>query len=168
MGASGLQWVEVGNPHFSAMFRGATKITIDDKGRAVVPVRYRALLSATGEGRVVVTVDRDECLLIYPAPEWERIEAQLNSLPNMNAQVRRLQRLMIGHAEEMVLDSHGRIALTPELREFAGLGRAAWLVGQGKRLELWDEARWNQQRDEWKNSEQGVTELAAELATLSL
>jgi len=150
------------------MFRGATKITIDDKGRVVVPVRYRGLLSAAGDGRVIVTVDRDECLLIYAAPEWERIEQQLNSLPSLHPQVRRLQRLMIGHAEELVLDSHGRLALTPELREFAGLARAAWMVGQGKRLELWDETRWNMQREEWKKSEQGVTELAAELSTLSL
>ncbi len=150
------------------MFRGATKITIDDKGRVVVPVRQRALLSAAGEGRVIVTVDRDECLLIYAAPEWERIEQQLNSLPSLHPQVRRLQRLMVGHAEEMMLDSHGRLALTPELREFAGLDRAAWLVGQGNKLELWDEARWNAQREEWKKSEQGVTELAAELSTLKL
>jgi MraZ protein len=150
------------------MFRGATKITIDDKGRVVVPVRHRGLLSAAGEGRVIVTVDRDECLLIYAAPEWERIEQQLNSLPSLHPQVRRLQRLMVGHAEELLLDSHGRLALTPELREFAGLTRAAWLVGQGNKLELWDEARWNHQREEWKKSEQGVTELATELSTLKL
>jgi MraZ protein len=150
------------------MFRGATKITIDDKGRVVVPVHYRGPLAAAGGGRVIVTVDRDECLLVYAAPDWERIEQQLNSLPSLHPQVRRLQRLMIGHAEEMTLDGHGRLALTPELREFAGLGRAAWLVGQGKRLEIWDEARWNLQRDEWKKSEQGVTELAAELSSLSL
>ncbi|MEO6079124.1 MAG: division/cell wall cluster transcriptional repressor MraZ [Steroidobacteraceae bacterium] len=150
------------------MFRGATKIIIDDKGRVVVPARYRGLLSAAGEGRVIVTVDRDECLLIYPAPEWERIEQQLNSLPSLHPQVRRLQRLMVGHAEELLLDSHGRLALTPELREFAGLTRAAWIVGQGNKLELWDEARWNIQREEWKKSEQGVTELSAELSTLKL
>ena len=150
------------------MFRGATKITIDDKGRVVVPVRYRGLLSAASEGRVIVTVDRDECLLIYAAPEWERIEQDLISKPNLDPQVRSMQRQMLGHAEEMVLDSHGRIALTPELREFAGLDRAAWLVGQGKHLELWEETRWNIQREEWKKSGKGVTELAAGLSTLSL
>jgi MraZ protein len=150
------------------MFRGAAKITIDDKGRVVVPARFRAQLVAGGEGRVVVTVDRDECLLVYAAPEWERIEQQLQALPSLHPQARRLQRLMIGHADELLLDSHGRIALTPELREFAGLTRAAWMVGQGKRLEIWDEARWKVQCEEWKKSEQGVTELAAELATLSL
>lgn len=150
------------------MFRGATKVTIDDKGRVVVPAHYRSQLSAPADGRVVVTADRDECLLIYAAPEWERIEQQLNALPSLHPQARRLQRLMIGHAEEMVLDGHGRLALTPELREFAGLDRSAWIVGQGRRLEIWDESRWKAQREEWMKSEQGVTELAAELGSLSL
>lgn len=157
-----------GETPFQGMFRGATKVTIDDKGRVVVPAHYRALLAEPASGRVVVTADRDECLLVYAAPEWEKIEQQLNALPSLHPQARRLQRLMIGHAEEMVLDSHGRLSLTPELREFASLDRSAWMVGQGRRLELWDEARWKSQREEWKKSEQGVTELAAELASLSL
>jgi MraZ protein len=150
------------------MFRGATKVTLDDKGRVVVPSQHRAGLTAPAAGRVVVTVDRDKCLLIYPFPEWERIEAQLNGMPSLHPQARRLQRLMIGHAVEMTLDAHGRLSLTPELREFAGLDRAAWIVGQGRRLELWDEARWKEQREEWLQSEQQVTDLAAELSSLSL
>jgi MraZ protein len=150
------------------MFRGATKVTLDDKGRVVVPSQHRAGLTAPAAGRVVVTVDRDKCLLIYPFPEWERIEAQLNGMPSLHPQARRLQRLMIGHAVEMTLDTHGRLSLTPELREFAGLDRAAWIVGQGRRLELWDEARWKEQREEWLQSEQQVTDLAAELSSLSL
>jgi transcriptional regulator MraZ len=89
-------------------------------------------------------------------------------MPSLHPQARRLQRLMIGHAQEMNLDSHGRLALTPELREYADLGRAAFLVGQGRGLELWDAERWKKQRDEWTRSEQGVTELAAELSGLQL
>ena len=150
------------------MFRGATKVTIDDKGRVVVPAQHRAELAAPAAGRVVVTVDRDQCLRIYAFPEWEKIEEKLNAMPSLHPQARRLQRLMIGHAQEMILDSHGRLALTPELREFAGLERSAWIVGQGRGLELWDEARWKMQREEWMKSEQGVTELAAELSSLSL
>ncbi|HTQ35598.1 MAG TPA: division/cell wall cluster transcriptional repressor MraZ [Steroidobacteraceae bacterium] len=150
------------------MFRGATKVTLDDKGRVVVPAQHRDQLASPAAGRVVVTVDRDQCLRIYPFPEWERIETQLNAMPSLHPQARRLQRLMIGHAQEMTLDSHGRLALTPELREYAGLDRAAFLVGQGRGLELWDEARWKLQRDEWTKSEQGVTELAAELSGLQL
>jgi MraZ protein len=168
MGPSGSQWVEVGEIPINGMFRGATKVTIDDKGRVVVPTSHREQLATPAAGRVIVTVDRDPCLRIYAFPEWQQIEAKLNAMPSLHPQVRRLQRLMIGHAAEMVLDSHGRLSLTPELREYAGLDRAAFLVGQGRGLELWDEERWKKQRDEWTKSEQGVTELAAELAGLQL
>jgi MraZ protein len=150
------------------MFRGAAKVTIDDKGRVVVPARYRTELAGPAAGRVFMTADRDECLLIYAAPEWERIEEQLNAAPNVLPHVRRTQRMMLAHAEELMLDSHGRLTITPEHREFAGLARAAWLVGVGKHLELWDEARWKMQRDAWTKGEQGATELAAVLGTLSL
>ena len=84
----------MGQPPFFEMFRGATKVTIDDKGRVVVPARYRGLLMARGDGRVVVTVDRDQCLLIYPVPEWEQIEQHLMSLPTLHDQSRRLRGVM--------------------------------------------------------------------------
>jgi MraZ protein len=158
----------VGDPHFLGMFRGATKVTLDDKGRVVIPTRHRSLLAAHSENRVVVTVDRDQCLLIYPQPEWEQIERKLMSLPSLHPQSRRLQRLMVGHATDLDLDSHGRLALTTELREFAGLGRVGMLIGQGNKLELWDEARWVEQRDFWLKSEQATTDLATELDSLSL
>lgn len=150
------------------MFRGATKVTLDDKGRVVIPTRHRPLLAERGEGRLVVTVDRDLCLLVYPQPEWERIEERLMKLPTLNPQARRLQRLMVGHATEVELDGHGRLALSPELREFAGLSRAAMLIGQGNRLELWDEARWNEQRSAWLESERAATDPNADLDSLSL
>ncbi len=150
------------------MFRGATKVTLDDKGRMVVPTRYRERLREQAQGRVVVTVDRDQCLLIYPLPEWEQIERKLMALPTLHAQSRRLQRLMVGHATDLELDGHGRLQLTPELREFAGLSRLAMLVGQGGRFELWDEARWTERRDFWLKSEESATDLPAELDSLSL
>jgi MraZ protein len=150
------------------MFRGATKVTLDDKGRVVIPTRYRPLVAERSGSRLVVTVDRDQCLLIYPHPDWEQIEQQLMKLPTLNPQARRLQRLMVGHATEVELDGHGRLPLSPELREFAGLTRGAMLIGQGKRLELWDETRWNEQREAWLRSEQSATDPANELDSLSL
>ena len=77
------------------MFRGATKITLDDKGRMVIPNRYREQINELAQGKLVVTVDRDQCLLIYPLPEWELIERKLMGLPSLNATARRLQRLMV-------------------------------------------------------------------------
>src|SRR6185312_2571527 len=142
------------------MFRGAAKLTLDDKGRVVIPSRYRERLLERSNGQVVVTVDRDgDCLLIYPLSDWELVERRLMELPSLQPQSRRLQRLMVGHATDLALDGHGRMLLPPELREFAGLTRHAVLIGQGSRCELWDETRWNERRDAWLASEAAAGEL---------
>ena len=133
-----------------------------------MPTRYREQISELAQGKLVVTVDRDQCLLIYPLPEWEQTERKLMSLPSLNATARRLQRLMVGHATESSLDGHGRVLLPPELRDFAKLGRHGMLIGQGNRFELWDEARWCERRDAWLANEQTQTDLPSELESLSL
>ncbi len=150
------------------MFRGANKLTLDAKGRMVMPTRYRERLQELCGGKLVITVDKDQCLLIYPLPDWEEIERKLMRLPTLNPQARRLQRLMVGHATDLELDGHGRLLLPPKLREFALLTRDAMLIGQGLRFELWDEARWNARRDEWLANEESAVDLPAELETLSL
>jgi MraZ protein len=150
------------------MFRGATKVTLDDKGRMVMPTRYRESISERAQGRLIVTVDRDQCLIIYPLPDWEQTERKLMSLPSLHAQARRLQRLMVGHATDVELDSHGRVLVPPELREFAALQRYGMLIGQGNRFELWDETRWTQRRDYWLKSEEATTDLPSLLDSLSL
>ena len=150
------------------MFRGANKVTLDAKGRMAIPTRYRERIGDLCDGRLVVTVDRDYCLLVYPLPEWEDIEHKLVRLPTLNRQDRRLQRLMNGNASEVELDGHGRILLPKELREFGGLTRQAILIGQGNRFELWDETRWNERRDEWLSEEATEADgLPDELESLS-
>ena len=149
------------------MFRGATKVTLDAKGRFAIPTRYRERIAARCGGQLVATVDRDYCLLLYPYPDWEDIEQKLVKLPSLNKQARRLQRLMVGYATEIDIDGHGRILLPRELREFAGLGRQAILLGQGNKFELWDDASWNEKRDAWL-SDDDETDLPAELESLSL
>src|SRR5215470_19723479 len=150
------------------MFRGATKVTLDDKGRMVMPTRYREQIAELGQGHLVVTVDRDQCLLIYPQPEWEQTERRLMSLPSLNPLARVLQRLMVGYATELELDGHGRILLPPELREFAQLERHGILIGQLNRCELWNEARWNELRSEWLKSEATTTELQSDFDSFTL
>jgi len=114
-----------------------------------MPSRYREQLQESCEGQVVVTVDRDRHLLLYPMPEWERVERKLLELPSFNKQARRLQRLLMGHATECELDGSGRIVLPPLLREFAGIEKRIVMIGQGNKFEIWDEARWNELRDEY-------------------
>lgn len=134
----------------------------------VLPTRYRDRVVERCDGRLVVTIDRDQCLLLYPLPDWEEIERKLMRLPSLNEHARRLQRLMVGHATDVELDGHGRVLLPPKLREFAGLNRDGFLIGQGNRFELWDEARWNERRDAWLKDEELPAELPADLGSLSL
>ncbi len=151
------------------MFRGASKVTLDAKGRMAIPTRHRASIADGCEGQLVVTVDRDQCLLVYPLPVWEELERRLVKLPSLNRKSRNLQRLMLGYATEVELDGQGRILVSKELREFAGITRAAMLMGQGTKFELWDEERWTARRDQWlQDSQDDDADLPDELATLSL
>ncbi len=150
-------------------FRGINNLALDVKGRMAMPSRYRDRLLEGCGGRLVVTVDRDHCLLVYPLPEWEVIEAKLVELPALNRQARLLQRLLIGHATECEMDGQGRILLPTTLRDFAGLTKKIVLIGQGKKLEIWDEVTWNENQEVWLESVQGDEgELHSSLEDLSL
>jgi MraZ protein len=149
------------------MFRGANKLTLDAKGRLVMPTRYRERLQERCNGNMVVTVDKDQCLLLYPLPDWEEIERKLTKLPTLDPRTRGLQRLMVGYATDLELDGHGRLLLPANLREFGHLTRDAMLIGQGWRFELWDETRWNERRDEWLASADSPGNLPGDLDSLS-
>ena len=148
------------------VFRGATKVTLDAKGRLAIPTRYRDRLAARCNGQIVVTVDKDYCLLIYPLPDWEELERKLVRLPSMHKVARRILRIMVGYATEVDMDSSGRILVSRELRDFASLDKQAVLIGQGNKFELWDEATWIEKRDAWL-AEEDDGELPADLQSIS-
>ncbi len=127
------------------MFRGVTQLSLDAKGRIAIPARYRSELMSKCSGHLIVTADPSKCLLVYPQPAWEPIEQRLNSLSSFNPKTRSLQRLLIGNASDVEMDSAGRILVAPPLRGFAGLSKEVVLVGQGEKFELWDEGQWNLQ-----------------------
>ena len=133
------------------IFRGINNLALDAKGRMAMPARYRERLMEAFGGRLVVTVDEDRCLLVYPLPEWEVIEAKLIALPSLNKKARLMQRLLIGHATEVDLDSQGRILLPTMLREYAGMDKKLVLIGQGKKFEIWDEQTWGDKQEVWLN-----------------
>ena len=149
------------------MFRGATKITLDAKGRLAIPTRYREQLAVRCDGKLVTTVDKDHCILIYPLPHWEDIERKLVRLPSFLERTRTTQRMMLGYATEVDIDGHGRILLSRELRDFADLDRRAILAGQGNKFELWDEDSWNRIRDGWLSTDDDG-DLPPELESISL
>ncbi len=131
-------------------FRGASNLSLDAKGRIVLPARYRERLLEICDSELIVTIDTEQpCLLIYPLPEWELIEEKIEALPSFNPATRRIQRLLIGHATEVEVDGNGRMLISNPLREYAQLGKKVVLIGQGKKFELWDEAIWAQRMETW-------------------
>ncbi len=131
-------------------FRGVSNLSLDAKGRIVLPARYRERLLEICQSQLIITIDTDQpCLLIYPLPEWELIEDKIEALPSFNPTTRRIQRLLIGHATEVEVDSSGRMLLPNPLREYAKLDKKVVLIGQGKKFELWDETRWAERMESW-------------------
>ncbi len=149
------------------MFRGVQHINLDAKGRLSVPARQRELLLDISAGSVVVTIDtQSSCLVLYPLREWERIERDVQNLPTLNPAVRRFQRLVLGYASDLDLDSNGRILLPGALREYAHLEKRVVLVGQGNKLELWSESLWEAECEAALGADGG--DLPAELMELKL
>jgi MraZ protein len=106
-------------------------------------------------------------LLLHTLAAWEVVERELVSLPTLNATTRKLKRMLIGHADDCVMDRSGRLLIAPPLREFAMLAKKAVLVGQGDKFELWDEALWLTHRDSILSDELDESELPASLETIS-
>ena len=149
-------------------FRGVSNLSLDAKGRIVLPARYRERLVEICNSQLVITIDTDQpCLLIYPLTEWELIEEKIEALPSFNPTTRRIQRLLIGHATDVEVDGNGRTLLSNPLREYAQLGKKVVLIGQGKKFELWDEALWAQRMGEWLDDKNDA-EMPEALAELTL
>lgn len=129
------------------MFRGVNHISMDAKGRMALPARQREKLLSDCAGQLVATIDtQSPCLWIYPLPTWETLEREIQDLPTLDPAVRRFQRLIVGYASDLELDGSGRILLPQSLREYASLEKKVVLVGQVKRMELWDEEAWLAER----------------------
>ena len=123
------------------MFTGRFRHTIDTKGRLSVPARFRKELAAFDDARLIV-VPNDIALEVYPFEEWERQTRKISELSQFNPEVRKLGRLYISRAADVALDGAGRILLTTDSRQQAGLGKDVLLVGIGRLFfEVWDRTR---------------------------
>lgn len=148
------------------MFRGATSLNLDAKGRLAVPSKHRDALLAQCGGHLVLTAHPHRCLLLYPEPAWLPIQSKLMTLSSFDKQSSALQRLLVGHAEDTEMDSAGRLLVSSVLRDFSGIEKQAMLVGQGSHFELWSMEGWKAQLDQVMASENMA--LPSELEGFSL
>ena len=150
------------------VFRGRYEHTVDGKGRTSLPARFREVLAGLGETRVVITTSLDPCLVAYPMREWEAFEERLSRLPSFDESVTALKRMYVSGAVECDLDKLGRLQLTADLREHAGLTRDVTWAGMGKNVELWDSARFAALKQATRDDAEVRKEMAKRLAELGL
>ncbi|MDO5067506.1 MAG: division/cell wall cluster transcriptional repressor MraZ [Propionibacteriaceae bacterium] len=138
------------------MFLGTHTPKLDDKGRLILPAKFREAL----EEGLVVTRTQERALAIYPKETFEALMAPVSSAPTTVKQVRDYQRMLTAGASFEVPDKQGRITIPPILRAYAGLDRDVVVIGAMNRAEIWDATLWAEYQAE---QEAGFAELDAEL-----
>jgi len=121
------------------VFLGTHTPRLDDKGRLILPAKFRAELA---DG-LVVTRGQERCLYVFAMDEFVRIADQMRTAPVTSKSVRDYLRVFLSGASDEAPDKQGRITLPPVLREYAGLTRDVAVIGAGSRLEIWDAEAWS-------------------------
>jgi MraZ protein len=148
------------------VFLGTYEHTLDDKGRVALPVRFREILGAQADSRLILTTNVDpgaRCLVAYPIAEWQTFQEKIANLPQFDEAVIRLKRLHVAGASECIADRQGRILVPPLQRDYASLRGAVIFAGVGGSLELWDKAHWLEERERAKASLSQINEALARL-----
>ena len=122
------------------MFLGTHAPRLDDKGRLVLPAKFREQL-ATG---LVLTKGQDRSIVVWPAAEFAAYAERLNEASRSDARVRAYLRVLFSGASDETPDKQGRVSVPQILRDYAGLDRDVVVVGNGTTCEIWDAEAWQQ------------------------
>lgn len=148
------------------MFRGRSSHTLDDKGRIIIPSRFRSIIQSGG-GDMVMLTQKDNFLYGCSMQGWSRIENEIQSKADMSDSFQRFLRLFVGNAHECPLDKQGRVLIPQVLREAAGLQKEVELVGFLTHFEIWSKDNWAKEHELLKKDLQKV-EVRNEIAKLGL
>jgi MraZ protein len=148
------------------MFRGSHPHTLDDKGRIIIPTRFRELIRAGGNDAIMVT-GMDRCLFAYTLDEWGTIEARILARAENSDTMRRFRRFFVGNAHECQFDRQGRVLIPPQLRAYAALEKEIVLVGVLNHFEIWSKENWERENGTVEMDLQKV-EVSNEIAQLGL
>ena len=136
------------------MFTGEYQHVMDQKGRVMIPSRFRDEL---GE-RFILTKGLEECLFVYSFAEWKEVTAKLQQLSFARKDARAFSRLFFAGACEVEVDKQGRILLPANLRAYAGLAKDVCLIGVSSRVELWDKEKWQVYSEETASAYEDIAE----------
>ncbi|GIP41991.1 transcriptional regulator MraZ [Paenibacillus sp. J45TS6] len=138
------------------MFMGEFQHSIDDKGRIIIPAKFREPLGPS----FVITRGLDQCLFVYPMEEWVIMEQKLKALPLMKSDARAFTRFFFSGATECELDKQGRVNLPPNLRDYAKMDKECVVLGVSNRVEIWSKGIWEQY---YSQSEETFNDIAEKL-----
>ena len=121
------------------MLVGSSQRTVDAKGRIILPRELRADF----EAGLMVTKGLDNCLLLFPMKEWEKLVERIEQLPAGSDSTRRFTRLFFANAHHLLPDGQGRILIPPRLREMVSITKEVVIVGLANKAEVWDPDKWD-------------------------
>lgn len=136
------------------MFMGEYHHNIDDKGRLIIPAKFREELG----NEFIITRGIENCLFAYSKEEWQKIVDQLNSLPFTKKDARSFIRFFLSGATTAEFDKQGRIHLTSPLISYANLTKECIIIGAGDRLEVWSKHDWDNFFDSAKDNMSDIAE----------
>ena len=138
------------------MFLGTHEPRLDEKGRLILPAKFREDLSAG----LVITKGQERCLYVFPSAEFATLTEQLRQVPVTVKGARDYMRVMFAGAHDEIPDRQGRITIPQALRTYAGLDRECVVIGANTRVEIWDSNSWNQYLSD---REKGFAEVSEEV-----
>lgn len=141
------------------MFMGEFLHTIDNKGRLIIPAKFREMLGI----KFITTKGLDNCLFLFPENEWQNFEEKLKKLPISQPNAREFVRFFCSGASECEFDKQGRILLPANLREYAALEKDVVVVGVMNRIEIWDAVKWKGYSSEAERNYEKAAESLADL-----
>ena len=136
------------------MFIGEYHHTIDEKGRIIIPAKFREELGNT----FIITRGIENCLFVYSEENWAKITNKLNSLPFTKKDARTFNRFFMSGATSVELDKQGRVNISKPLIDYANLLKDCVIIGTGDRLEVWSQESWESFFDSTKDSMSDIAE----------
>ena len=136
------------------MFIGEYHHTIDEKGRIIIPVKFREELG----NNFIITRGIENCLFVYSEENWAKITNKLNSLPFTKKDARTFNRFFMSGATDVELDKQGRVNISKPLIDYASLLKDCVIIGTGDRLEVWSQESWESFFDSTKDSMSDIAE----------
>ncbi len=120
------------------MFLGEFNYTIDHKKRLSIPAKFRGEIGK----KAIITRGIDNCLVLYPIDEWQKLAEKLGNLPSSQNEARGFARIMLSGAAEVDFDKLGRILIPDYLKEYAHFKKNIVVIGIYNRIEIWSEENW--------------------------